>query len=159
MAAAARQSSQRRRPHSCSSASEAEREDAALCSSQQNHPLLERLERKACEYCRGHGGLLLVSPPPCSCDAGEDESESGSRREKTRGNGATTGSRLVHTIRAQQQPVLAHTSAGVFAIATRGGNVASIGTSPCDTTSISSSRTRPSCSAFYFTARPGGCSS
>ena len=67
--------------------------------------------------------------------------------------------RLVHAIRAQQQPVLAHTSADVFAIATRGGNIASIGTSPCDTTSISSSRTHRSCSAFYFTARPGGCSS
>ena len=88
MAAAARQSSQRRRPYSYSSASEAEREDAALCSSQQNHPLLER---KACEYCRGHGGLL--SPPPCRCDAGEDESECGSPREKTRRNGATTGSK------------------------------------------------------------------
>ena len=90
MAAAARRSSQRRRPYSYSSASEAEREDAALCSSQQNHPLLER---KACEYCRGHGGLLLVSPPPCSCNAGENESESGSLQEKTRRNGATTGSK------------------------------------------------------------------
>jgi prenylcysteine alpha-carboxyl methylesterase len=57
--------------------------------SQQNRPLLER---KACEYCRGHGGLL----PRCSCDAGEDEGESGSPQEKTRRNSATPSKASAH---------------------------------------------------------------